>query len=409
MSGRIAKWALFLLCASPIIQAQEFKFWSRTVQVHGFFSQGYVHTDENNWLTMDTTEGSAAMTDMGLNMSSPVTDKLRVGAQVYDRNLGQLGQWHPSLDWAVADYRIANWLGIRGGKVKTELGLYNDSQDLEFLHVFALLPQGTYPTDLRDTTIAHRGGDLYGSVPLPQGRGNLSYTVYGGYRSDSIYSGYPYLLQQYEVYFHSLGGPQYGADLRWNKPWKGLLVGASRLNQRIAGKGLFVNLLDPAAGLVPYETTTKAEWTNQFYGRYEIYRLRIDAEYRRHFDKVPYIPGSDAATDSRAWYVSGSWHVQKHFEIGSYYSHYTVTNAEGGPAAVLSPPQTDTSLPQNHVYDKVAAVRCDLNRFVYVKVEGHFMNGYGISSYPDGFYPQQNPQGFKPSTNALVVRTGFHF
>lgn len=405
----ITKWALLYFCTFGSAWAQDFRLWDRTVQVHGFASEGYVRTDENNWLTMNTTNGAWSMSDMGLNLSSQVTDRLRVGAQVYDRDLGALGDWHPSVDWAVADYRVTNWLGIRGGKVKTQLGLYNDSQDLEFLHVFALLPQGTYPTDLRDTTIAHRGADMYGNVPLQHGWGGLSYTAYGGYRSDSIYSGYPYVLQQFEVYFHSLGGPQYGADLRWNTPWKGLLVGVSRMNQRITGKGSFVNLLNPQAGVVPYETTTKADWTNQFYGQYEIHRLRVDAEYRRHFDKSPYIPGSDSFTDSRSWYVSGTWRVQRHLAIGSYYSHYTVTHAQGGPAAVLSTPQTDSSQPQNHVYDKVAAARIDVNRFVYLKVEGHFMNGYGISSYPDGFYPQQNPQWFKPSTSALIVKTGFHF
>ena len=28
-------------------------------------SQGFVNTDQNNWLTMNTREGSGAMTDMG--------------------------------------------------------------------------------------------------------------------------------------------------------------------------------------------------------------------------------------------------------------------------------------------------------------------------------------------------------
>jgi hypothetical protein len=37
------------------------------------------------------------------------------------------------------------------------------------------------------------------------------------------------------------------------------------------------------------------------------------------------------------------------------------------------------------------------------------MNGYGASLYPDGFYPQVNPQGFKPDTNALVVKTSLYF
>src|SRR5579859_7084234 len=190
MRGRILRWILVCLLVGETAAAQEFRLWNRNVQVHGFASQGFVYTSHNNWLTMNTTDGSGAMTDMGLNLSSQLTDRLRVGAQVYDRNLGQLGQWHPSLDWAVADYRFKNWLGIRAGKVKTTLGLYNDAQDLDFLHVFALLPQSVYPSDLRDTTIAHSGGDLYGNIPFHHHLGDLSYTAYAGHRSDSIYSGY---------------------------------------------------------------------------------------------------------------------------------------------------------------------------------------------------------------------------
>ena len=169
-------------------------------------SQGFVYTDENNWLTMNTSDGSAAWTDFGLNMSTQVTDRLRIGAQGYDRNLGQLGQYHPSLDWAVADYRFKSWFGVRGGKVKTTLGLYNDTQDLDFLRPFALLPQSVYPTDLRDATIAHLGGDVYGNISLKRRLGDLSYTVYAGHRSDSIYSGYPYYLSSFGAILRALAG-----------------------------------------------------------------------------------------------------------------------------------------------------------------------------------------------------------
>ncbi len=167
MYRRIAQAIFVLLGATGIVlQAQEFNIFDRTVQVHGFLSQGFVYTGTNNWLTMNTSSGSGAMTDMGLNVSSQVTDSLRVGAQVYDRNLGKLGEYHPELDWASVDYAFKPWLGIRGGKVKTTLGLYNDTQDLDFLRAFVLLPQSVYPTDLRDATIAHLGGDVYGTVPL---------------------------------------------------------------------------------------------------------------------------------------------------------------------------------------------------------------------------------------------------
>jgi hypothetical protein len=378
--------------------------------VHGFVSQGFVYTNDNNWLTMNTSDGSAAMTDFALNMSSQVTDKLRVGAQGYDRNLGQLGQYHPSLDWALADYRFKSWFGVRGGKVKTTLGLFTDTQDEDFLRTFALLPQSVYPTDLRDATIAHLGGDIYGTISLKRHLGDLSYTAYAGHRSDSIYSGYPYLLSQYAISFQSFGGPQYGADLRWTTPVKGLLIGASRMNEDITAKGAAVNPLDPGAGLVPYTETSKADWTNQFYGEYTRGKLRIDSEYRRYLrDQWFFGETSENVSDIRGWYISAAWRIVKRLQVGSYYSRYTITSVIGGTLAPTYINQTDTSLPANHIYDKVITARVDLNKFWNVKLEGHFMNGYGNSSYPDGFYPQVNPQGFQPNTNALVIKTGINF
>ena len=416
MHRRIVELALVCLCAGQVSWAQEFRFWNRTVQVHGFASQGFAYTDQNNWLTMPTSQGSAAFTDFGLNMSSPVTDKLRVGAQVYDRNLGQLGQYHPSLDWAFADYRFKSWFGVRGGKVKTTLGLYNDTQDLDFLHTFALLPQSVYPTDLRDTTIAHLGGDLYGSVSLRRHLGTISYTAYAGHRSDSIYSGYPYLLSQYAISFKSFGGLQYGADLRWSTPVKGLLIGASRMNEEITGKGIGINLVNPQAGPGPLIESSKADWTNQYYGEYVVGKLRIDVEYRRYLRDQMILNGTtENIIDVRGWYFSGAYRICKKLEVGSYYSRYSVTSVLGGALAALQiaegsdPNQTDTSLPDNHIYDKVITSRVDLNRFWNVKIEGHFMNGYGNVPYPDGFYPQVNPQGFKPNTIALVLKTSVNF
>jgi hypothetical protein len=145
MHRRIAR-LIFIACCwggwtAPALHAQDFKLLDRTVQVHGFASQGYVYTSGNNWLTMNTTgDGSPGFTEMGVNMSSQLNDSFHLGAQVYDRNLGQLGQFHPQLDWAVLDYRFRPWLGLRAGKIKTTLGLYNDTQDLDFLHTFAFEP-----------------------------------------------------------------------------------------------------------------------------------------------------------------------------------------------------------------------------------------------------------------------------
>jgi hypothetical protein len=414
MHRRIVGLVVACFCVGQLtLQAQDFKLLDREVEVHGFASQGFVYTNTNNWLTMNTSQGSAAFTDFGVNVSTSVTDKLRVGAQLYDRNLGQLGQYHPSLDWAVADYRFKSWFGVRGGKVKTTLGLYTDTQDLDFLRTFALLPQSVYPTDLRDATIAHMGGDIYGNVSLKHRLGDLSYTAYAGHRSDSVYSGVMYLASQYGLHYSSYGGLQYGGDLRWKTPLKGLLIGASRMNEDITGKGTFINPLDPGAGFVPESDHSKVDWINQFYGEYTVGKLRIDSEYHRTLHDEQYQVADRAVLetvcDVRGWYVSGAYRVMKRLALGSYYSRYSITHVAGGPLAVLFPDQTDTSLSANHIYDKVITARVDFKKFWDVKVEGHFMNGYGNSIYPDGFYPEVNPQGFKPNTNALVVKTGINF
>ena len=414
MHRRIVGLVVACFCAGQLtLQAQDFKLLGREVEIHGFASQGFVYTNTNNWLTMNTSQGSAAFTDFGFNVSTSVTDKLRVGAQLYDHNLGQLGQYHPSLDWAVADYRFKSWFGVRGGKVKTTLGLYTDTQDLDFLRTFALLPQSVYPADLRDATIAHLGGDIYGNVSLKHRLGNLAYTAYAGHRSDSIHGGYVYLGSQYGLYYSSYGGLQYGGDLRWNTPLKGMLIGVSRMNEDITADAIARNPGGPGPAFFPEVDRSKADWTNQFYGEYTVGKLRIDSEYRRFLHNEYYsalgIVALTNVTDVRGWYVSGTYRVMKRLALGYYYSRYSITTVSGGPDAAFAPNQTDTSLPANHIYDKVLTARLDLKRFWNVKVEGHFMNGYGASTYPDGFYPEVNPQGFKPNTNALVVKTGINF
>ena len=402
-----------VLWLSPLAAAQDFKIFDRTVQVHGFASQGYVYTAGNNWLTMHSDgDGSPGYTDFGLNMSVPLTDRLRVGAQVYDRNLGQLGQYHPSLDWAVADFRLKSWLGIRAGKVKTTIGLFNDTEDQDFLRVFALLPQSVYPTDLRESTIAHVGGDVYGAVSPLHRLGEFFYTAYTGHRDDGKYSGSTFLTVQYGIRGASFKSWQAGADLRWQTPVKGLLVGASRLNEISTDKGTVSNPLEMGQ-YVGYRADSKSDWQNQFYGEYVRGKLRIDSEFYHTRlqldDKVEGVLAAVTDSDVISWYASGTYRLAKRLAVGSYYSHFTIKSLGSGPLAILFPSGTDTSLPANHVYDKVISGRIDLTKFWNVKLEGHFIDGYGSGLSTDGFYPQVNPGGFKHTTNALVIRTSVYF
>jgi hypothetical protein len=403
----------FLALASTIgLHAQEFRVFSRTVQVHGFGTQGFVHTGENNWLTMNTTNvGSGEFTDFGANATVPLFDKVRVGAQIYEHNVGQLGKWHPQLDWASADYKFKTWLSFRGGKVKTAMGLYNDTQDMDSLHVFALLPQSVYPIDMRDATLAHLGGDLYGTIKPEKKLGSFGYTLYGGDRRDSIYGGYPYLLQIHGISMQQYGGPVMGGDLRWNTPVKGFTAGTSYVYEIITGTGQ----LNPSIALggpnivVPYKEWSNNDFMNQYYGTWSSRsgKLRLDSEYRRYWRDQDIFSGQFwVTTDVRSWYVAGSYGINKWLEVGSYYSYFTNNWNCDVPGQIPAP---SASSPDRHVYDKAVTARINLKNYWYAKVEGHFMDGYAGFMYPDGFYPQVNPQGLKPNTNGVVVRTGMYF
>jgi hypothetical protein len=389
-------WAWLFAGSNNLLHAQEFKLFDRTVQVHGFASQGFVHTDNNNWLTMETSDfGSGEFTDFAVNASTQLTDRFRVGAQLYDRNLGGLGKWYPELDWAYAQYKFKPWFGVRGGRVKTVLGLYTDTQDLDFLHPWALLPQGIYPVDLRDFTIAHDGGDLFGDVRLGNKFGTLSYTAYGGHHSVGSHSGYAYLVQSDGITFGSVAGLQYGGDLRWQSPQPGLLVGVSRQSQDYTS----VYTINLPTGPFPVRSDSLS-WTNQFYGEYSWKKLLVVAEVRRLWSDSGTKNVSEFQENIHTWYLGGAYRIMKRVQLASYYSHYWI----GFPVSDVEPAGT------GFLNDKVVTARVDISRFFSLKIEGHFMAGVGLpGDYPDGFYLVNNRQGFKTDTNALVVKTGINF
>jgi hypothetical protein len=328
-----------------------------------------------------------------VNMATPITDKLRIGAQIYIRKIGTLGEWHPVLDWASADYKFKDWFGVRGGKVKTTLGLYTDTQDMEFLHTWAILPQSLYPLDLRALTISHLGGDLYGNIPVNKALGSLSYTAYAGRSPYDKYGGFRDVALQQGRQITGDSGWIAGVDLRWSNPAPGLTVGGSWMHQSTAGGGTLL------AQQTPFSRTKETQMS-VFYADYVLGNLHISGEYSRnpktvHFVATPAIPL--LRQDTLAWSTSVAYRLSKHLELGTYHTRF------------ISDTKKDWSALSNHIYDQVVTARVDITRYWNFKVEGHFMDGYGSVSSAHGFYLAQNPHGYQPTTNMLVLRTGFNF
>jgi hypothetical protein len=371
---------LLLLClAAGAVRAQD----AEAVQVHGFATQGFIYSSRDNYLTSRTSEGEPGWTEAVVSITDTPVPKLRIGVQLHYFRLGDLGSESPQIDWALGDYKVNDYFGIRAGKVKTPLGLFNDTQDIDAVFLWSLLPQSTYTIDNRSFFLAHLGGEIYGSVPLGRLGGKLSYRGYGGENSLSNTGGYTEQLRTLTglQFTDPIRGPVYGADLRWQTAYQPLMLGASFFDQHITGEA-------PTGG-VSFRTLIPA-----YYAQFDKGRFYAAGEYRRQpnhgiLQVGPY--QQPFQYDQRQWFAMTSFRATKKLQVGTYYSH-----------------QSDPTLPkyqQGSVSkDFVLSARYDFNANFYAKTEGHFLHGTAI-----GFYPDDNPMGVNSRTNLVIGKIGFDF
>jgi len=383
------------LCASAMF-AQDLS----GIQIHGFATQGLLYSSSNNYLSTNSNSGSLAWTDGVLSISDQVSDKLRVGIQMHMYQLGDFGGPNLQVDWASGDYRVNDKVRFSVGKVKTVAGLFNDTQDIDAVYLWSLLPQGVYPTDNKSFDLAHYGADFYGEMPLGEQGGTFSYRAYAGYRTLDLNGGYvkqidlalPYYFQTFglpeAVITTAPSGTVIGGDLRWQTPLKGLLIGSSATAETIQGSAGAISFR--AARNVVTQQYAEFE-RGKFLAAFEMKRMPVGFSFTVNTAGGPFT--SPNPIDWRSWYVMTSYRVAKKFQVGTYYSH--LVDAGGGQS---------TSVSQHYSKDWTISSRYDFNSHFYAKLEEHFVHGTDI-----GYYSDSNPNGLKPRSNILAARIGVTF
>ena len=353
------------------------------LQIHGFATQGFLYSTHNNYLTMKSSDGSLQWTEGAISVSDDVTDKLRVGIQLHMSHMGQFGGPELDVDWASGDYKFNDHLGVRVGKIKTPVGLYNDSQDVDSLFLWVLLPQAMYPVDNRDYNLSEMGGEVYGALDLGKKRGELQYRGHIGGSALAPDGGYLRQMAEYGLTFASPpSGRSYGGDLRWATPLNGLTIGSSALSTSFQGSG--------DAGTVQMPSTL----TTAYYAQWDRGKWHMAAEYWRTpiYLVITFGPASQVMSiDTRSWYPMIRYDITKRLQVGTYYSHYM--NKSQAPSSASS-----------YSKDWTISGRYNFNSYFYAKLEGHFLQGTGL-----GYYANVNPGGLKLNTNMLAARIGFSF
>lgn len=382
--------AIAVLIVWTILPLAAHGFDAASVRIHGFISQGYLISDENNYFGAETEDGTFEFNDIGINFTSQLTDQLRVGAQFLSRDLGQFGNNDVELDWAFGDYRFRNWLGLRAGKMRLAAALYNQSRDIDAARTPIFLPQAIYNETWRDTQTSITGVGLYGDLP-----GRLRYQLQmgkididdeGGVAklfADRL--GLPFDLVEIETDDEAVV-----ANLTWDTPLPGLSAGCSYVH------GLqWVNRV-PALPQVPEIETELNVWLLSLEYFYDRWLLAV--EYAESKSEQTAMGETVGETTAQGYYAMLSYRLSEWFELGGYasFGFPDKDDRDGDGFKAIGEPEEKAWM-----RDYALTARFDINEYWIVKLEGHYLDGLA-NVEPAG--DDLDPDGF-----LLAIRTTFTF
>jgi len=348
---------------------------------HGFISQGFLKTTENNFLA-DSQGGTFDFTEIGLNATQSLGDNIDVGAQLFSRKLGPNENFDVKFDWFYADYQSSNWLKFKVGRIKIPFGLYNEQSDIDSARVPILLPQSIYPAQSRNYLLAQNGVQIYGFGDLGSA-GSLDYHVYAG----SINVDLPPITSTTTVITQINIPYLVGTRLLWETPVDGLRTAITV--QRLTGDfNVFVAGTPLTAHLPAIQWIASVE--------YAFRRLTLATEYAREYVKLnsdsSLLPS--AAQTSEQFYVMANYQLTDRFAPGLYYSMY-------------APDILNRGAHERRLGDLAIYFRYDLNRRWLLKLEGHMMEGTaGLDTALNGGQPLSS---LADEWQAVLLKTTVNF
>ena len=170
---------IFTFFCPLISSAENFYNEMSDIQLHGFISQGFVWSNTHNFLFDDLNKGSFEFNEMGVTISKNINDNMHLGIQFFSRDQGNVGNNKLMVDWAYADYHPNDLIGMRLGKLKMPMGLYNDTRDIDLLRTCIFLPQSSYLEYYRDVLSGLHGIGFYGNKSFDSG-GAIEYQIQTG-------------------------------------------------------------------------------------------------------------------------------------------------------------------------------------------------------------------------------------
>jgi hypothetical protein len=310
--SQVAALALAVLVGMWAHNAHAVEALDDRLEIHGYGHEGYLLTNGNKFLGADS-KGTFDYNAMALLFSVKATDDLTIWTQIF----GSLNDFR--LDWAFVDYKFNNNLSVRGGQIKTPIGIYNEIRDIKYLQLSTIEPL-IYQEDLKLAHEAFRGASVVYNQDLPAGR--LSLDAYGGQQVD--------FEEDADLSFRNL----VGGRLTYYTPVNGLRVMASGYTSRadmtedgVTDSG-HNNLWMGSVDYHDYGVDLKAE-----YGRTKLHHINRSGYYVQggytFFDKLTPFVRYDYLTTDRSMDDDPSFYQKElTFGVGYKFNSYVAAKLE---------------------------------------------------------------------------------
>ena len=361
------------------------------IDIHGFLSQGFLKSTNYDALGIKTEKGTLQFNEIGVNFSTRLTTKFRVGLQLFIYDFGDQNNGEVSVDWAFGDYSFHKMLGLRMGKLKVPFGLYNDVRDLDMTRNSIFLPASVYQGNaFRELVVGNNGAELYGTLPY-----GFSYlTQYGQLDGAKIES---YVKMQNDVVLDDVEMDRMiTTKLNWNLPFEipfvdDMTFGYSRW--QIDGMETVANNRamfppGPTGTMTEFSITNKFSEMNKnvFSIEYSFENFSLAGEFNQSIKEVtrdgeatdpatsPQIIGiinnifdTETSTEELGYYVAANYSFTEWFHFGLGYSEALPTQDDKDAAGFDE---------KNFLKDITISTRFDITDGWLVKFETHIMDGY---------------------------------
>lgn len=387
-----------LLFFSAVCSAYEFDALGAHWSVHGTFSQGWIHSENNNFIE-DSVDGSFDFREFGINATAAFGENITIGAQGLGRVFGAVGGDELYLDWANIAYTPSSLLGFRFGKMRVPFGLYGETRDIDSLRTQILLPQSVYVETYRSSMDSMWGASVFGDWYTDH-LGAFSYSLQFGESDINEDTGeLDRLLPYFEIPISSANDGESGAlKIVWDSPNQSLRLGMTYAYSDFS----IVGSEDWLAGQgAEFETEAKDYYfwitSAQYHWRDLLFTWeRLQSDMVSDFSLSATVGNVGIFSNRvRGQYLNVDYLLKDDTTLGLGFSVIGQRQK-----VVMGELLEDLSF-KDKQYNVYLSLRYDLTENIIFKIEQHRFRG------TSGLFASENPDGLKKNWSMTAVKLSF--